>query len=52
MEGPRVKLYGPICGVLYKEDYRSIVTCSVMDPDTKINCFTWSRKDNDWIVPG
>ena len=23
-----------------------------MDPYAKINCLTWSRNDNEWIVPG
>ena len=52
MEGKKVKLYGTPCVGLYKEDYGSIATKSVMDPDSKMNCFTLSRKDNCWVVPG
>ena len=32
MEGPRVKLYGPLCGGLYKEDSGYIVTLSGTHP--------------------
>ena len=28
-----------------------IVPWSVTDPDAKMNCFTWSKVNNDWIVP-
>ena len=41
-----------MCGGLYKEYYGSIVTWSGMDPDTKMNYFTWYRKDNEWVVTG
>ena len=33
-----------------EDDY--LVPWSVTDPDTKINFFTWSKDDNDWIVSG
>ena len=46
---PRVKVYGPICGGLYMEDHGSIIPWSVTDPDAKMNSFTWSTYDNDWI---
>ena len=49
---PKVKVDGPICGELYKEYYGSIVTWSGTDPDDKMNSFTWSKEDNDWIVIG
>ena len=52
LEGPIFKLDGPLCGLLYKDDDGSIVTWSVTDPYDKMNCFTWSRKDNYWVVPG
>ena len=42
VEGPTVKFYGPLCGVLYKEGGGSIVTWSGMEPYSKMNCFTWS----------
>ena len=51
-EGSGDRIYSLLCGNYKKENYRSIVTCLGMDPDTKMSCFTWSRKDNDWIVPG
>ena len=41
----------PLYGGLYKED-KDIVPWSGTDPDAKMNCFTWSKEDNDWIVPG
>ena len=52
LEGPRVKLEGTLCDVLYKDDDVSIVIWSGMDPDSKINCFTCSGKDNDLVVSG
>ena len=52
MKGPRIKIYVPLCDVLYKEDHCSIVPWSVKDPDDKTNSFTWSKKENDWIVLG
>ena len=51
IKGPRVKVDGPLCGGLYKEFHGSIVTWSGTDPDAKMNCFTWSKANNDWIVP-
>ena len=44
IKGPTVKVYVPLCGVLYKEDRGSIVTWSVTDPDTNLNCFTCSKE--------
>ena len=29
-----------------------IVPWSGTDPYDKPNCFTWSKKENDWIIPG
>ena len=52
IKGPRVKVDGPMCGGLYKEDNGYIVPWSGTDPDTKLNFFTWSKEDNDWIVLG
>ena len=52
MEGPIVKLYGLLCGGLYKKYHGSIVHWLGSYPDAKINLFTWSRKDNDLVVPG
>ena len=36
---------------LYKEQDNSLVTLSGTDPDANMNCFTWSKENNDWIVP-
>ena len=47
-----VKVDGPICGGLYKEYHGSIVPWSGIDPDTKMNYFTWSKEENNWIVLG
>ena len=41
----------PLCGGLYKEE-KNIVPWSGKYPDAKMNCFTWSKEDNDWIVSG
>ena len=40
----------PLCGVLYKEE-KDIVPWSGTDPDSKMNCCTWSKENNCWIVP-
>ena len=52
IKGPRVKVDGPLCGGLYKEDLGSIVPWSGIDSDANLNCFNWSKEDNDWIVLG
>ena len=52
IKGPRVKVDGPLCGGLYKEDNGSIITWSGTYPDSKINSFTWSTEENDWIFLG
>ena len=52
VEGSEDNIDAPLCGRLYKEEKNSLVTLSGTDPDAKMNCFTWSRGDNDWIVPG
>ena len=49
---PIVKLDGPQCGGLYKGDHGYIIPWSGTDPDAKINSFTWSTEENDWIVLG
>ena len=52
IKGPRVKVYGPLCGGLYKEDNGYIIPWSGTDPDAKMNAFNWSIEENDWIVLG
>ena len=41
----------PLYGRLYKEEDGSLVPWSVIDSDANINCFTWSNKDTNLIVP-
>ena len=45
-------IYSPLCGGSYKEEDNYLVTWSVTDPDSKMNFFTCSKEENDWIVPG
>ena len=52
IKGRRVKVDGPQCGGLYKEDNGSIILWSGTDPDVKMNSFTWSTEENDWIFLG
>ena len=52
IKGPRVKVDGPLCGGLYKEDHGSIIPWSGTDPDAKMNSFTSSTNVNDWIILG
>ena len=49
---PRVKVDGPQCGGLYKEDNESIIPWPGTDPDAKMNSFTWSKEENDQIFLG
>ena len=51
VEGSGDNIDSPMCGGLYKEEEDSLVPWSVTDPDAKMNCFTWSKENNDWIVP-
>ena len=49
---PRVKVDGPQCGGLYQDDNGSIIPWSGTDPESKINSFTFSTEENDWIFLG
>ena len=51
VEGSGDYIDSPLCGGLYKEE-KDIVPWSGTDPDAQMNCFTWSKEDNDWIVSG
>ena len=51
VEGSGDNIYSPLCGVLYKEEGGSLVPWSGTDPDANMNFFTWSKENNDWIVP-
>ena len=52
VEGSVDNIDYPLCGGLYKEEEGYLVPWSGTDPDAKMNCFTWSKEDNDWIVSG
>ena len=52
IKGSRVKVYVPQCGGLYNEYHGSIIPWSGTDPDAKMNSFTWSTEENDWIFLG
>ena len=41
----------PLCDELYKEEEDSLVPWTGTDIDAKMNCLTWSKENNDWIVP-
>ena len=51
LEGYGDNIDSPLCGGLYNEEENSLVPWSGTDPDAKINCFTWSKEENDWIAP-
>ena len=44
IQGRRVKVDGPQCGGLYKEDHGYIINWSGIDPDANINSFNWSTE--------
>ena len=50
VEGSGDNIYSPLCGGLYKEEEDSLVPWLGTDPDANMNCFTWSKDNNDWIV--
>ena len=52
VEGSGENIDAPLCRGLYKEEDNSLVPWSGTDPDARMNCFTWYKEDNDWIVPG
>ena len=52
VEGSGDNVDAPLCGGLYKENDDYLVPWSGTDQYTKINCFTWSKEDNDLIEPG
>ena len=51
VEGSVDSLDYPLCVVLYKEKDNSLASWSRTYPDAKINCFTWSKEDINWIFP-
>ena len=52
VEGSGDNIDSPLCGGLYKEEDSSLVPCSVTDRYVNMDCFTWSKDNNDLIVPG
>ena len=51
VEGSGDDIDSPLCSRLYKEEEYSLVPWSGTDPDAKMNCFAWSKENNDWIFP-
>ena len=52
VEGSGYNIDSTLCGELYKEEDESLLPWSGTDPDAKMNCFIFSKEDNDWIFPG
>ena len=52
VEGSGDNIYSPLFGGLYNEEDEYLVPWSGTYSDAKINCFTWSKENNNWIVPG
>ena len=46
---PRDKVDSTLCGGLYREYHGSIVPWSVTYPYAKLDCFTLTKEENDWI---
>ena len=40
-----------LCDELYKDEGNSLVPWSGTEPNPKMNCFTWYKEENDWIIP-
>ena len=51
VEGSGDNIDATLCRRLCKEEDDLLVHSSGIGPDAKMNCFTWSKEDNDWIVP-
>ena len=51
LEGTGDNIDSPLCSGLYKEEEDSLFPCSGTDPDAKMNFFTWSKVNNNWIFP-
>ena len=51
VEGYGENIDSPLCVGLYKKEEDSLVPWSGIDTYAKMNCFTWSKDNNDWIVP-
>ena len=47
VEGSGDDTDSPLCGGLYKEEEDSLVPWSGTYQDAKMNCFTWSKVNND-----
>ena len=50
VEGNGDNIDSPLCTGLYKEEDDHLVPWPGTDPDAKMNGFTSSKEDNDWIV--
>ena len=51
IDGSGDNIYSPLCGGLYKEEEDSLVPWSGTYPYAKMNSFTWSKDNDNWIVP-
>ena len=47
-----INIDSPLCGEVYREEDNSLVPWSGTDLDAKMNCFTWYKDNNDWMIPG
>ena len=52
VEGYRDNIDAPLRGGLYKDEENPLTPWSGTDLDANMNCFTWSKEDTDWTVPG
>ena len=50
VEGSGYNIDLPLCGGLYKDEDDYLIPWTRTYPYAKMNCFTWSKKENDWIV--
>ena len=51
VEGYGDNIYSLLRNGLHKEEDNYLVYKSGTDPYSKMNGFTWSKENNDWIVP-
>ena len=51
VDGSGDNIDAPLSGVLYKEEKNYLVPWPGTYPYAKMDYFTWSKEDNDWIFP-
>ena len=52
VEGSGDNIDSTLCVQLYKEEDDYLFPWSGTDQDDNMNWLTWSKENNDWIVPG